>query len=229
MEPIVILVCMILGGSLNLVFKNPGNSLMLAKAFFFISCLLVLNAVPSCFSVVADHHFLVDVDKYFSLLWRVLLGYLVVFISGDEFMDLYTSDCPDKKHIFLNTIKGLSVLTGCTFLIFSIKDLDHFKEMDHFSPISGFTVVLLWLAVMIKIIGGLGILLHARFKTGLLAAACLLLITIGTIYTHWYNYDPFSDSFSAVAQLFNILIIAFIYYKEGQFKQMKYPLSTLPV
>lgn len=228
MEPIMMLVCMILGGSLNLIFKNTNSSLMLAKVFFFISGLLVLNAATLCFSVAANYPVLADADRYCTLMWRVLLGYLVVYISGDGFMDLYTSVHPDKNTIFLNTIKGLSILIAGTFLISVIKSPDHFKEMKHVFIVSGYTAGILWLVILIKIIGCMGILLHARFKMGLPAASCLLLIIIGTIYTHWHNYDPFSDSFAAVAQLFNILIIAFLYYKEGQFKQMKHPMHALP-
>jgi uncharacterized membrane protein YphA (DoxX/SURF4 family) len=232
MEPIKLLVFMILGGSLNLVPKSANYSFTLARIFFFLSCFIILNSVVLYFSGIHTQQvvtILTNVAKYSSLIWRVLLGYLVVFITRQDYIDLYAAGHPDRKSIFLNSLRGLSVLIGCTFLIATVGKYQNLKEMSTFFKSSGYTIWFLYFIMIAETSAGIGILLHPNLKTGPRAAIGLLLIMAGAIYTHWHNYDPFSDSYAAVAQLFNLLIALFLYYKEGLLKQIKYPLHTLPV
>ncbi|MDN5285328.1 MAG: DoxX family protein [Mucilaginibacter sp.] len=232
MEPIQLLALMILGGSLNLIPKNANYAFILARAFFFLSCFAMLNYLVLYFSGIHEQQvlaILTDIAKYGSLIWRVLLGYFVVFISRQEFMDLYTTGHPDSRNIFLNALHGLSVLIGCIFIIATIGKYQNLKEMSAFFKSSGYTIWFLYFIMTAETAGGIGILLQPYLKIGPWAAIGLLLIMIGAIYTHWHNYDPFSDSYAAVAQMFNLFILIFLYYKEKQFHRVKHPEQVLSV
>jgi hypothetical protein len=86
---------MILGGSLNLVPKSANYSFILARVFLFISCLIIGNHLIMYLPGMREQSFLpvlTETANFCSLIWRILLGYLVVFISRHDFMDLYSAD-----------------------------------------------------------------------------------------------------------------------------------------
>lgn len=230
MNPLQLLLFMIAGGLFNLIPKNSAYTVILARIFFYLSCFIILSYIALYFSGIHEQHvlsILTNMSKYAYLIWIVLLGYLAVNISRNDFRSLYVAEHPDKKVVFLNTLYGLSVMIGCIFIIATIGKSQNFKQMSDFFKLSGYAIWFLYFIMVVEAAGGLGILLHRYLKTGLLAALGLFLIMLGAVYTHWHNHDPFSDSYAAVAQMVNLSLLIFCYYRQKQFGQLKYAAPAL--
>lgn len=97
--------------------------------------------------------------------------------------------------------------------------------MATFFTASGYAIWFLYFIMIAEGLGGLGVLLHFKLKTGPLAAAGLMLIMIGALYTHCHNKDPFSNSYGAVCQFITLALMQAMYYFEQAGKTD--PLSPL--
>jgi len=111
---------------------------------------------------------------------------------------------------------AVAVSIGFSFIIESCWKAGHFGKMVTFFTASGYSVWFLYFIMIVEALGGLGLLLHFKLKTGPWAATGLILIMLGAVYTHWHNGDPFSDSYAAVGQLISLSIILLLYYLEKQ-------------
>ena len=135
MNPLQLLLFMIAGGLFNLIPKNSVYTFIPARLFFYLSCFIILSYIALYFLGIHERHvlsILTSISKYAYLIWIVLLGYLAVNISRNDFRSLYTAEHPDKKVIFRNTLYGLSVMIGCIFIIATIGKSQNFKQMSDF-------------------------------------------------------------------------------------------------
>ena len=142
----------------------------------------------------------------------VMLGYLIVNILLA--LTSHNSDENHVKKIISLTLWAVTILTGCAFITESYWKAENFCKMMSFFNTSGYNTWFLYFIMIAEGLGGLGILLHFKLKTGPIAAAGLMLIMIGALYTHNHNNDPFSQSYPALKQFLILAIMQALYYFE---------------
>lgn len=207
----------LLGGLLNFIMElKPGTINALAKGYVILAVLLSLNVWVFYFAGIKNTMALGSLS--FLMEWGGMLGHLVLgYLTGSVLMVLssenLTAGFPVKALIRL-TLWGISILTGNSFILATVGKAAHLAEMIAFFTASGYTVWFLYFIMAAEVLGGFGVLLHFRLRTGPSAAAGLMLIMFGAVYTHWHNKDPFSDSYAAVGQLVNLALMLVLYYLE---------------
>jgi uncharacterized membrane protein YphA (DoxX/SURF4 family) len=142
----------------------------------------------------------------------VMLGYLMVNILLA--LTSHESDENQVKKIIGLTLWAVTILTGFSFITESYWKAENFCKMTAFFNASGYNTWFLYFIMIAEGLGGAGLLLHSWLKTGPVAAAGLMLIMIGALYTHNHNNDPFSQSYPALKQFFILAIMQAIYYFE---------------
>jgi uncharacterized membrane protein YphA (DoxX/SURF4 family) len=118
-----------------------------------------------------------------------------------------------KKNHRVNFI-GITILTGFSFITECFWKAENMCKMNHFFTMSGYSLWFLYFIMIAEGLGGLGVLLHFKLKTGPVSAAGLMLIMIGALYTHCHNKDPFSESYPAIEQFMMLGLMQVIYYFE---------------
>ena len=217
MEIILIGISIVGGGLLGLAFKPDGAlASKLAKAYTWLVVVLSIVAWVYYFAGIKNPFvnevlagFLTS-GKYPA---RILLGYLAttIFLSVRSMDDNY----PVKRLIRL-TLVGVSLTTGLSFLIATEGKAANLAEMIVFFSASGYAVWFLYFIMAAETLGGIGVLLHFKLKTGPVATTGLMLIMIGAMYTHRHNKDPFSDSYAAISQFMTLGIMLILFYFERE-------------
>jgi uncharacterized membrane protein YphA (DoxX/SURF4 family) len=151
---------------------------------------------------------LLDLGKIFN---HLILGYLLIYIFIALKFAKRVYDNDQIKRIIFFTLLGVSIATGNSFILATVGKTANFAEMTKFFTTSGYAIWFLYFIMSAETLGGLGVLLHFKSKTGPLAAAGLMLIMIGAVYTHWHNKDPFSDSYAAVSQFITLSLMQVLY------------------
>jgi putative oxidoreductase len=211
MQVLVSISLIILGGMLSIAIK-PKTKLAygVAMAYVILALLLSINVWIFYFSGIKNTavlHSLSSVMSWGGMLGHIVSGFLVVTIATGR---------NRSKKIINATLWGISVLMGNSFILATAGKAQHLNEMISFFTISGYATWFLYFIMSAEAFGGLGILLHFKLRTGPLAAAGLAIIMLGAVYTHWHNKDPFSDSYAAVGQFINLLLMLILYYFEQQ-------------
>jgi len=215
---VIFISCIITGGLLGFVITPAaGRVLGLAKIYTLGALVISLSYWFLFFSGIKNAAFMAGLSMVLqagSLLGFLVLGYLVINIAKK----LKTATTADDKLLLQKltraTLWGISIITGNTFIITTFGKARHLAEMLDFFKTSGYAAWFLYFIMTIEPLGGLGILLHFKLKTGVLATIGLMLIMIGAVYTHWHNNDPFSDSYAAVTQLIILSLMLVLYYFE---------------
>ncbi|HTE01865.1 MAG TPA: DoxX family protein [Mucilaginibacter sp.] len=220
----------ILGGLLNFI-KEPNERYVrgIALGYLWLALLLSLTAWVFYFAGIKNTIILGMLSLIMSwggALGHLALGYLIVNVlvalkSKDNSYDNY-----QLKNMIRPTLWGISILVGNSFIIATTGKAQHMAEMLTFFNTSGYANWFLYFIMTAEALGGLGVLLHFKLKTGPLAAAGLMLIMLGAVYTHWHNHDPFSDSYAAVGQLINLSLLHILYYSQQQ-ANLKTPETTI--
>jgi len=215
---VIFISCLITGGLLGFVIAPKAEYVLgLAKAYIPGTLVISLSYWFLYFSGIKNAAFMNGLTAILqggSLLGYLIFGYLFISILNK----LKTSITADEKlvlqKLIRRTLLGISIVTGNTFIITTFGKAQHLGEMLDFFKTSGYAVWFLYFIMTVEPIGGLGILLHPKLKTGVLATIGLMLIMIGAVYTHWHNNDPFSDSYDAVTQLIILSLMLLLYYFE---------------
>jgi len=213
---IIFVVLLLAGVWISLLGKfQPATVIRLSRYYFFITLLIALLYWVFLLTSVENSHaeklskLLLDYAKYPA---NVLIGFLTFYLFRSVHSGSYAASRPILKTISRLTLWGISILTGNIFLIATVGKLFNLTSMRDFFISSGYSVWFLYFIMVVETLGGLGILLHFKYKMGPYAAAGLIIIMAGAIYTHWHNRDPFSDSYSATAVLLNLLLLEMNYY-----------------
>jgi len=218
MQILLLIALLTVGGSLNFI-KKPKVKLVYKLADAYVVMAIIISISSWVFYCAALKN---------SLLWKILslqlnwfnsianlmLGYLIVGIFRSH-MSTDANECHVKKITGL-TLRGVTILTGFSFLTESYWKAGHFGKMITFFNASGYAIWFLYFIMIAEALGGLGVLLHFKLKTGIMAAAGLMLIMIGALYTHCHNNDPFSDSYPAISQFITLSLMQVLYYFEKQ-------------
>ena len=217
MQLIFFIIPLILGGLLNLSFK-PGENVVPKVALAYVIAMMCLSACSWLFWFARiKNAFMVEVLAGI-LTWGLATGYMALgflmirILSALMNLEDYASGY--LKRTIRLILLGLSVLTGNIFIIGTAGKATDYACSWCFFQSSGYSIWFLYLIMIAEPLGGLGLLLHYKLKTGPFAAACLMLIMIGALYTHRHNNAPFSDSYPALIQFTLLALMQAAYYFE---------------
>ncbi|MES2110118.1 MAG: DoxX family protein [Bacteroidota bacterium] len=225
---IIFIACLIVGGVLALVIRpKAGYVLGQAKVYKWAALIISLSYWFLYFSGIKNAAFINTLTTLLqcgSLVAYLLFGYLLINILTGLKMPVAADDKLVLQKIIHTTIWGISIITGNAFIITTFGKAKYIGEMLDFFKISGYAAWFLYFIMVVEPLGGLGILLHFKLKTGPPAVICLMLIMVGAVYTHWHNRDPFSDSYDAVTQFIILSLMLLLYYFERNAKtRASYP------
>jgi hypothetical protein len=216
LEILIIISVLISGGLLNFIIKPAAKSVYyLAVAYTILALLVATGDGLLNFGIIKNAAI---INRLILLLhWSRLLGYLMLgYLMINILIALTAADtAEDSYHLKKNvdsTLRAVTILTSLSFIIASYWKVEHFCKMTFFFTSSGYTVWFLYVIVAAEALGGLGMILHFKFKTGPAAAAGLMLIMIGVLYTYNHNKAPFAESYAAISQLITLFIMEVIYY-----------------
>jgi hypothetical protein len=230
MEILQFIGLLIIGGVANFIIKPKAEYVYsLARGYIFLALLIAFSTWLFYFAGIKNT-FLISALS-FILLWGKHLGHLILgYLVINMFLALRTkeviTDNQLSKKLICPTLWAVSILTGNTFLVATVGKAENMGEMTTFFKTSGYAIWFLYFIMTAEALGGLGILLHFKLKTGTMATAGLLFIMAGAVYTHWHNGDPFSDSYAAVSQFITLSLMLVIYYFE---KQITYKQVITPI
>ena len=222
MDLLLLIIPLIVGGVLYCIIK-PKAMLVYKVAWAFIFLALFISAGSWLFYCAGINNAFIHKALLLQLNWvgsigHLMLGYLLIdILIGPTSTE---ADNYQKKVIRL-TLWGITILTGFSFITESYWKAENCCKMTAFFSISGYNTWFLYFIMIAEAIGGIGVLLHFRLKTGPVAAAGLMLIMIGALYTHNHNNDPFSDSYPALSQFIMLAIMQALYYFEQQGNAMQ--------
>jgi uncharacterized membrane protein YphA (DoxX/SURF4 family) len=216
MEVLIFIGLLVIGGSLNFI-KKAGFKFVcnLATAYIFIALLI---SIPSWFFYNATinqsdiKHALQLQITWTDAAGHLIIGYLLIGIFNS--LTSAESGDPDVKKLISLTLWGITILTGCSFISESYWKANNFCKMISFFTGSGYGISFLYFIMVAEALGGLGILLHYKLKTGPPAAAGLMIIMIGALYTHNHNNDHLSASYGAISEFITLSLLQVIYYFE---------------
>jgi hypothetical protein len=216
MQILLLIALLTVGGLINFI-KKPKAKLVHRLVQAYVIIVIIISISSWIFHCAATKNSLLWKILSIQLNWfnsiaNLLLGYLMAGIFR-SYMSADADECHAKKITGL-TLRGLTILTGFSFLTESYWKAGHFGKMIIFFNASGYAIWFLYFIMIAEALGGLGVLLHYKLKTGIMATAGLMLIMIGALYTHCHNKDPFSDSYAAIAQFITLSLMQVIYYFE---------------
>jgi len=218
MELLLYVAALVIGGLSNLFLKvKPKTIHVVSIVYIYSTSIVSISYWIFYFSglknaiLLAFFKFVIDYGRY---VFTLLLGLLVVRIQRLATWPTTGSDASYAVKLSKNVVLGLSILTSNIFLVATVGKIENFGNMSSFFISSGYSVKFLYFIMIVESLGGLGILLNFKLRTGPVAAAGLICIMIGAVYTHWHNHDPFSDSYAAVMQLTNLLLLQALYYSK---------------
>ncbi len=218
MRVLIPIILLIAGGLLNII-KKPGKNYahILSKTFIYLMLIIGISYWILIFPQIKNPELikvLTSIQQYTGLLGYLMLGYLMTYIGLSLKLKSTYDENNHLKEIISSTLAGSSIFTGNIFIIATVGKIENFKGMSDFFTVSGYAIWFLYFIMCAEAFGGLGIWLHFKLKTGPFAAIGLILVMIGAVYTHWHNKDPFSDSYAAIAQLVNLILLLCIYQFE---------------
>jgi uncharacterized membrane protein YphA (DoxX/SURF4 family) len=213
---------LLVGGFLNFIWEPSAKTVhCLAKCYLLLVIYLAFAAAVFFLAGIHNafiHQAIAVLLHYGDYFGHLAAGFLIgnILLGLNKENGLFTR--PQLQDITCIVLWAVAVSISLSFIIESCWKAEHFGKMVTFFTASGYAVWFLYFIIAAEALGGLGLLLHFKFKTGPWAAIGLMLIMLGAIYTHWHNHDPFSDSYAAVSQLINLSLILFLYYLERQVK-----------
>jgi len=216
MEVLLLITALIAGGLLSYFIKAKFKFVYnLARVYVFMAMLVSVStwlyycgAINNAFIAKA----LQVIAGCFGSIGHLISGYLLLNI----FLSLTSADADEGQagKIVGLTLWSLSILTGFAFIAESFWKDGNMGKMCCFFTTSGYASWFLYFIMAAEALGGLGILLHFKLKTGPVAAAGLMLIMIGALYTHNHNHDPLSASYGAINAFITLGIMQVTYYFE---------------
>jgi hypothetical protein len=220
MDVMIFIGLLLIGGLLNFICEPSAKTVhCLAKCYLLLAIYLAFASVV--FYLAGIHNAFIHRALAILLHYGNYFGHLAAgFLTGNIFLGLNKEDelftRLQLQDITTIVLWAVAVSIGLSFIIETCWKVEHFAKMVTFFTASGYAVWFLYLIMAAEALGGLGLLLHFKLKTGPWASIVLVLIMLGAIYTHWRNHDRFSESYGALSQLVNLAIILFLYYLERQ-------------
>jgi uncharacterized membrane protein YphA (DoxX/SURF4 family) len=214
--PILIFIAIILAGCLIgfIVKPNSQVDIQISRIYIVIAALLVLNAALVNFANIQNAgltNVLVFVLNWGKSLNFLLIGYFLVHISQVLKSKNQTRSPYDLQKIISNSLWAITIINGFGFIIETGYKLKNFDDLVQQFKDYGYARWFLYFIIVIETLGGIGILLHFKLKTGPLAAQGLMLIMLGVVYTNWHSNNPFDYSYPAVDAFMSLGLMMILY------------------
>lgn len=222
MDLLLIIGCFVVGGLLNLVVTPRVKTVYsFSLCYVGLSVVLVLSTwllyftTPTPGILVNTFETRVHIGE---LLWYGMLGYFmfnILIVFGKE---RSAADNHILRRIIHSTLWSGSIITANSFIMEAAVGKIQPYTACYFTA-SGYTIWFFYFILTTEFLGGLGILFHFKFKTGVPAAALLMLVMIGALYTHRNNGEPLTRANAAIMQFILLSLMIVIYYLESQSNQ----------
>lgn len=202
---------------------NARLDVALSRMYIIIASLLVFNAVLVNFANIQTASLmnpLVFVLNWGKILNFLFIGYFLVRISRVLKCKDQTTDPYSLDKIISSGLSAITIINGFSFIIetgYKLKNLDDLiDQFRHYGYASWF----LYFIIITETLGGIGILLHFKLKTGPPAALGLMLIMLGVVYSNWHVNDPFVYSYPAVDAFMSLGLMLMLYRLEKKEKHL---------
>jgi len=218
MEILLFIAVLVIGCFLGFIIKpNAKFDYRLAIGYIIFALLFRINAALVNFANIQDAALLkplLFVHNWGKSISYLIIGYLIIRIYY-SFKANYTAapNYPLKK-IVVNTLWAITIINGFEFIIetgYKIKNLDDL--VSQFASY-GYAVWFLYFIMITETLGGILVLLHFKLKTGPLAAAYLMIVMLGVVYSDWAKGAPFSYSYPAVDAFMSLSLMQVMYHFE---------------
>lgn len=216
---ILIFIVVVLAGCILGFIIKPSSQLdmPLSKFYVFVASLLILNAALVNFAniqssgVISVLVFVLDWGKSLNFLF---IGYFTIHISRvlkskDQIESSYA-----LNKIISTSLWAITIINGFGFIIETGYKLKNFDDLVEQFSHYGYALWFLYFIIITETLGGIGVLLHFKLKTGPLAALGLMLIMLGVVYTNWHVNDPITYSFPAIDAFMSLTLMLMLYRLE---------------
>jgi len=218
MEILIFLLLLLLGVALHWLLKLENERILrIGKEYVYLSLLIALTywilSIPAIRSGTF-YAYLKNLQTYSKYLSYVQIGFLTTHIATAINANQGQVNMQITEKIAWLTRWGTSIFLGSIFIIATIGKMQNFDGMYAFFKESGYAKWFLYFIMAAEALGGIGVLMHFKFKTGVWATYGLMLSMTGAILTHWHNGDPFSDSYPAAILLTTLVLLQINYRLE---------------
>jgi uncharacterized membrane protein YphA (DoxX/SURF4 family) len=214
--PILIFIAILLAGCLLGFIIKPNGRLdrQISRTYIIIASLLVFNAAVVNFANIQNAaltNVLVFVLNWGKSLNFLLIGYFLVQISLVLKSRDQTAGSYPLHKIIRSSLWAITIINGFGFIIETGYKLKNFNDLVQQFKDYGYARWFLYFIILTETLGGIGILLHFKLKTGPIAALCLMIIMLGVVYTNWHSNDPFAFSYPAVDAFMSLGLMMILY------------------
>jgi uncharacterized membrane protein YphA (DoxX/SURF4 family) len=143
-----------------------------------------------------------------------MIGYFIVRISRKLGSEIQTTSANQINKIIRYSLFAITIFNGFQFIVETGYKLKNFDDLVEQFKEYGYTRSFLYLIMVLESLGGLGILLHFKLRTGPPATVGLMLIMLGVVYTNWHVNNPFTYSFPAVDAFISLGLMLVLYRLE---------------
>jgi uncharacterized membrane protein YphA (DoxX/SURF4 family) len=214
MQILVFITAFIIGVVLSRIIKPHAKfEYKLAIVYIIIALLLCINSCLVNFAEIQNKtvmNLLLFILNWGKSLSYLIIGYLTFgILYASRLNNISTAYQLNKTVIY--TLLAISIINGLGFITetgYKIKNFDDLvSQFAHY----GYAIWFLYFIIVAETLGGLGILLHFKLKTGFPAAIGLMLIMLGVVYTNWHTDAPFAYSYPAVDAFMSLALMLVIY------------------
>jgi uncharacterized membrane protein YphA (DoxX/SURF4 family) len=214
--PILIFIATLLAGCLLGSFIKPNSQPdnQISRTYIIIAILLVLNAALVNFANIQNASLMngmVFVLNWGKSLNFLLIGYFLIHISQVLKSKAHgAGDYPLHK-ILNSSLWAITIINGFGFIIETGYKLKNFDDLVEQFSHYGYARWFLYFIIITETLGGIGVLLHFKLKTGPLAALGLMIIMLGVVFTNCHSKDPFAYSYPAVDAFMSLALMMILY------------------
>ena len=215
MQILIFITAVVVGCLLGFFIKpNSKFDYSLSTVYIIIASLLVLNAAFVNF-VPIQKAGLMNL-LIFILTWGKSISFLLIAYLMNHIVQGLNSKIDSSIHYPLNkiirsTLWAIMIINGFSFIIETGYKLKNFQDLVEQFAHYGYARWFLYFIIVGETLGGIGILLHFRLKTGPIAALGLMIIMLGVVYTDWHCNNPFTYSYPAVDAFISLALMTVIF------------------
>ena len=213
---ILIFIAALLSGALLGIYLKLNKSLdyFLSRVYIVIASLLITNAAIVNFANIQNvgiMSVLVFVLNWGKSISYSFIGYLMTHILKGSNARVHSAAGYPLNKITERTLWAIIIINGFSFIIETGYKLKNFDDLvDQFAHY-GYARWFLFIVMIAETLGGIGILLQFKLKTGTIAALGLMIIMLGVVFTDWHCNNPFSYSYPAVDAFISLFLMTMIF------------------
>jgi uncharacterized membrane protein YphA (DoxX/SURF4 family) len=215
MQILIFIIALMTGGVLGFFTKlNRKMDYYLSAVYIVVASILIMNAVTVNFVNIQNTRILAVL--IFVLNWGKSISYFLIaylmshILKGTNSKINSPAGYPLNK-IVRTTLWAIIIINGFSFIIETGYKLKNFDDLVAQFAYYGYERWFLYTIIITETLGGIGILLHFKLKTGIPAALGLMSIMLGVVYTDWHCNNPFTYSYPAVDAFISLFLMMMIF------------------